>query len=178
MKLKFLFAFALGALFLASCGDDDEPKKDTNYFTYDGAKKKILTATYDVGNLENGNYDLAFSSDGEETDIFYIELSGEQDGVTVDLSEVDDEFDWSWWVEFDQVQGEDWVEVFEGFGGSEDSFNDVTGGELYVKLVDDEEMIFDVKATVTTTAGKNFKLEYKGKFTPNEGGSTRKRSKN
>jgi hypothetical protein len=177
MKLKFLSVFALGVLFSAGCGDDDEPKA-TKYFTYDGTKTKIVTATYNADRFEEGNYELAFSSDNEVSDAFYIELSGEHDGVKVDLSEVDDEFDWSWWVQFWHTQDDESIEGFEGFGKSEDSFNDVAGGELYIKLLDDEEMIFDVKATVITTEGKKFKLEHKGKFTPVEEGLARKKSKN
>lgn len=176
MKIKFLWIAVLGAAFLTSCSDDDDTKKTlSKAYSYDGEELKITSAVFGASDLEDGNYDLEFWSD-EDQDYINIELSGKWDGKTVDLTKPDNEFDWSWSIYFTQKQSEDnWIEVIDGFGSAESEFGNVADGELYIKLVDDEEMIFDVRLSVTTTEGKEFKLKYKGKFTSEGGGAARAR---
>gem|GEM_PF-3333135 len=175
MKIKFLCMAAMCAAFLSACGDDDDKKKTlSKAYSYDGEELKITEATFSPGNLEDGNYDLVFSS-GDDADYIIVQLSAEWDGEKVDLTEVDDDFDWSWYVSYEQHQEDTWVEIIEGFGVDEDEFGNVADGELYIKLIDDEDMIFDVRLTITTTEGNMFKLNYKGEFTPQEGGGARAR---
>lgn len=175
MKIRFLLIAAICAAFLSACGDDEDKKKKTlsQAFSYDGEELKITVAKFDPEDLAFGNYDLVFSSD-EDEDYIIVQLSGEWDGETVDLSEVDDDFDWSWYVYFEQNQEDGWIELIDGFGADEEEFGNVADGELYIKLVDPDNNIFDVRLTITTTEGKTFKLNYKGEFTPmEEGGPAR-----
>lgn len=173
MKIKFLWMAAFCVAFLSACSDDDDKKKTlSKAYSLDGEEVKITTASFDPDDLANGNYDLEFWSD-EDQDYINIQLSGEWDGQEVDLSEADDDFDWSWYVYFEQNEGESWVEIVDGFGSDESQFGNVEGGELYIKLVDEEDHIFDVRLSVTTTEGKEFKLKYKGVFTPEAGGAAR-----
>src|SRR6187402_2578426 len=155
MKIKFLWMAAVCAVFLASCSDDDNKKKLSKAYTYDGEEYKITSAGFYTGALEDGNYDLEFTSDGEK-DFISVQLSGEWDGKKVDLSEEDSEFGWSWSIDYEQFQGEEWVDIIEGFGGAESEFGDVASGQLYIKLIDEEDRIFDVKLSITTTEGKKF----------------------
>lgn len=175
MKIKFLWMTVLCAVFLSACSDDDDKKKTlSKAFSYDGEEIAITNVAFDAESLEDGNYDLEFASE-DEANYIVVQLSGEWDGEKVDLSEVDDEFDWSWYVHYEQDQGEDWITIIEGFGVDEEEFGDVASGELYIKLVDPDEMIFDVQLSLTTTEDKKFKLNYKGVFTPEGGGGLAKK---
>lgn len=175
MKTKILVFALFAVAFLAGCGDDEKPALKKAY-SYDGKRIKIAFATVDTDDLADGNYNLEFGSEGEE-DYIQIQLSAEWDGQKVDLSEVDDDFDWSWYVYFERKEGDTWVDVLEGFGYTVEDFGDVESGELSIELVDADEYIFDVKLSLTTTDGENFKLNYKGEFLPTGGAPARKNKK-
>ena len=163
MKFKNLWLLAASVILITACGDDDE--KPSNSLTYDGNKQVIQYASFDGSELEDGNYDLLLSPtiDGEDQGIT-LQISSEWNAKTVKLTEVDDEFDWSWYVRYYATENDVTNTVFEGFGGSVAEFEDVTGGTLYIKLINAEQKIFEVKATIQTTAGKTMKVYYKGKF--------------
>lgn len=159
LKIRNLFFLFLSFAVLVGCGDDEVALK--NSIKFDGKTEKIKTVYYDPSDLSNDNYELYFYTEGTDDDrLFFIQLSDSWDGMTVDLTEVDDQFEWSWYVEYNEGE----TEIFSGFGGSEDDFEDVVGGTLYIKLIDADQKIFEVKATVKTADGETLKIQYKGVF--------------
>lgn len=165
IKFFVLSTLLMSLFILSSCGGDETQKN--NSISFDGEKSEIVFAGLDMGDYGDGNYEIVFlpseldGSDPWSQNVYFaFQISSEWDGTEVDLTEIDNLFDWSWYVELQTVDDYLW-----GFGGATEEFNDVTGGSFKIEELDAEERTFEVTANVEF-GDRTLKVYYKGQLEP------------
>jgi hypothetical protein len=171
MKLRIQSLLLVGALSAAvfSCKDDDDDKKLSNAFAFDGKKTAIKTAYFDDNTSEvGGGYDLYFSSLAEDEmteesleEYVWIEIPKEMMGTKFPLTE-EKLYQWGWWIEYSNDETELY---YTGFG-AEGDMEDVESGTIYA--VDKGDGAFAAEVNVVFTDGKTLKLNFSGKRTNGE----------
>lgn len=164
MKLKFqslLLIMTLASAFF-SCKDEDD-KKLTNAYLYDGKTIVIKTAVFENNTHgDGGGYTFWFSPETYEGDALWsnyvgIEIPKEMMGAKFELKD-ERLHDWSWWFEY-------WVEendlYYEGFG-DEDEMEDVKSGTM--SAINRGDGKFDIELDIVFTDGKTLKLTWSGKM--------------
>lgn len=156
MKVAFmLLACVMMGMSMVSCSDDDDKGGSVipNYVVnIDGKNVNIREVEVDAEDLDRNKYDIYISlTNGIEIN---IELDGNHDGETVDLTKLDTndgvEGRWNWyfnaWIDND----DDYDDIMDLWGGSEDGFTPaLSGSTLRVKQTGDNT--FDIQFTVKTT---------------------------
>lgn len=161
MNLKSLLLLAVLAIAFVSCSDDDNDEKYSSKkeLTYDGKKYVFDFAQINPYNLEDGNFDIEFYDEDWDT-YFNIELSASWDGKTVDLSKIDNQYDWSYSLELES----DDKELLNVFGKYEDDFEEIKrSGSLLIKTIDAEKSIYQIKVNLVVE-GKKLTFNYKGEI--------------
>lgn len=170
MKVAFmLLACVMMGMSMVSCSDDDDKGGSVipnNVVNIDGTNVNIREVEVDAEDLDRNKYDIYISlTNGIGID---IELDGNHDGETVDLTKLDtnddDEDLWSWyfgaWNDSDEND-----EIMELWGGSDGFTPALSGSTLRVKQTGVKT--FDIQFTIKTTdmtTGKptTWKCNYSG----------------
>ena len=161
LKLFMMSALVISGSMLSSCGGDEAEKKGV---TFDGEKMELPYVGIDMGDYAAGNYEIAFLATAPSGSVWdaiphvIIQIGSEWDGETVDLTVVDDQFDWSWYVEYESADNYLW-----GFGCCVEEFNDVTGGSFKITELDAETMNFEITGNIEF-GEQTLKVYYKGEL--------------
>lgn len=170
VNMKTLLLAGL-ALVLVSCNDDKE-SVPANRFEYDGKTLGIQKAYVDEDTRENGNFDFSFVTEKKGvTHYIYIQLSAAWDGTEVDLTQIDDQYDWSWYVHYVTLHEDKEETMVHGFGRYTSDFEDIKSGTL--KITQLSENTYEILVDLVTADDKEFKLIYKGSPADEDGGATR-----
>jgi hypothetical protein len=167
IKILGLATIMLASALFVSCGDDDTKRK--NILIFNGVEIEIGWAGINTGDLADGNYEIGFlptdltaPQPWNEPHYFMIQVSSEWDGIEVDLTQVDNEFDWSWFVEYyKEASGENAEINFYGNGSQEIDFRDVSGGSFTIRAIDLDEYVFEVDFNIDFN-GDIYEGYYKG----------------
>ena len=155
MKVAFmLLACVMMGMSMVSCSDDDDkggsviPNKVVNI---DGKNVTISKIEVDVDNLDYNQYDIyIYLTNGFRMN---IELDGNHDGETVDLTKIDTndgvEDLWLWSIDAWINNDDDYDDIMDLWGGSEDFTPALSGSTLRVKQTGDKT--FDIQFTIKTT---------------------------
>jgi hypothetical protein len=166
MKFYQYLLIALCSFALMNCSDDDTKKKEFAKLSIDGENYTKLVASYSYYELIRDHFELKFESEDDAKDDIYfrIQLDRGWDGKTLDLTENDYDYDWSCDFEL-YINNEDYIDLFWGY---EDDMNEyVEKGTLYISTIDAEKGIFEITLDAIIH-DKEYKLSYKGTFTPYE----------
>lgn len=170
MKVAFmLLACVMMGMSMVSCSDDDDKGGSVipNYVVnIDGKNVNISKVVVDNEDLVDNQYDIyIYLTNGIEIN---IELDGNHDGETVDLTKLDtnddDEDLWKWYFNA-WIDNDDDDDIMDLWGGSDDFTPALSGSTLRVKQTGDKK--FDIQFTVKTTdliTGKptTWKCNYSG----------------
>ena len=155
MKVAFmLLACVMMGMSMVSCSDDDDkggsviPNKVVNI---DGKNVTISKIEVDVDNLDYNQYDIyIYLTNGFRMN---IELDGNHDGETVDLTKIDTndgvEDLWLWSIDAWINNDDDYDDIMDLWGGSEDFTPALSGSTLRIKQTGDKT--FDIQFTIKTT---------------------------
>ena len=152
MKVAFmLLACVMMGMSMVSCSDDDDKGGSVisnNVVNIDGKNVNISKVRVGVNYLDDNQYDIyIYLTNGFGMN---IELDGNHDGETVDLTKIDTndgvEDLWCWyicaWNESD--------DIMDLWGGSDDVFTPaLSGSTLRIKQTGDKT--FDIQFTINTT---------------------------
>lgn len=153
MKVAFmLLACVMMGMSMVSCSDDDDKGGSVipnNVVNIDGKNVNISKVVVGDECLDADKFDIyIYLTNGIEMN---IELDGNHDGETVDLTKIDtndgDEPLWCWSI--DAWNDSDDSNVMELWGGSEDFAPALSGSTLRVKQTGDKT--FDIQFTIKTT---------------------------
>ena len=154
MKVAFmLLACVMMGMSMVSCSDDDDKGGSVipnNVVNIDGKNVNIREVEVDNGNLVDNQYDIYIYLTNDIG--INIELDGNHDGETVDLTKIDTNDGvvdrWVWyfntWIDYD----DDYDDIMDLWGGSEDFTPALSGSTLRVKQTGDNT--FDIQFTVNT----------------------------
>lgn len=171
MKVAFmLLACVMMGMSMVSCSDDDDKGGSVipnNVVNIDGKNVNISKVGVDADNLVANQYDIYISlTNGIGID---IELDGNHDGETVDLTKIDTndgvEGRWVWSIDAWHDNDEDYDDIMDLWGGSDGFEPALSGSTLRIKQTGDNT--FDIQFTVKTTdmsTGKptTWKCNYSG----------------
>lgn len=179
MKKFFLFAMFLLS-FCGACSNSDDDgggKSRTPVFTVDGVSEEIGFFGISTMDLSSGNYEIGFSPepiggsfsyDGfwAQERYFYLQLAGEHDGETVDLTRVDNRYEWAYYLLYQH----DANSIYDGSGADEESLSagSIEKGTLLVERLSSDGYDFHVKLDVTFRDGRTLSCDYRGGLTPIE----------
>lgn len=156
MKVAFmLLACVMMGMSMVSCSDDDDKGSSVipnNVVNIDG--KNVNISQVVVGNecLDADKFDIyIYLTNGFRMN---IELDGNHDGETVDLTKIDtndggDEDLWQWSIDARYNSDDDYVDIMDLWGGSDDFAPALSGSTLRVKQTGDKT--FDIQFTIKTT---------------------------
>jgi hypothetical protein len=156
-----LLTLVASLLMFSSCGGDETEKEGVSF---DGNKLELPWVGIDMGDYADGNYEIAFlvnepaESVWDEIPRVVFQIAADWDGTEVDLTEVDDLYGWSWYVELETEASYLW-----GFGPSVEDFNDITGGYFKITELDAETRTFEIDGKVEF-GEMVLKVYYKGEL--------------
>lgn len=159
---------AVLAIVLVSCSDDKE-SIPANRFEYDGKTVGIQEAYIDEDSREAGNFDFTFLTKKKGiTHKILIQLSGAWDGTEVDLTQVDNQYDWSWFVSYyTSSKGKEDDSKVYAFGQYESYFREVIkSGTLKITQLSENPDTYEILVDLETTEDKKFKVIYNGSLLP------------
>lgn len=166
LRIKSVFLLVAVSAAIFSCSDDDD-KKLSNAYVFDGKKKAIKSAVFEDMITDTGGgigfwfgpVEHEATSGDEWTEYVWIEIPKERLGGKFNLTD-EDPYSWYWWVEF-------WIdeeEIYYSGWGEEGEMNDVKSGTI--SAIEKGDNRFDVNIDVVFTDGKTLKLNYSGEFVP------------
>lgn len=153
MKVAFmLLACVMMGMSMVSCSDDDDKGSviPNNVVNIDGKNVNISRVAVDDEDLDRNKYDIyIYLTNGFEMN---IELDGNHDGETLDLTKIDtndgDEDLWYWSIDA-WIDNDDYDDIMDLWGGSDDFEPALSGSTLRVKQTGVKT--FDIQFTINTT---------------------------